>query len=1136
MKARSCQIALLVSLIAVLAPIKAPAQSSIITTYAGPLLPLDGTPALTQAIDDLSGIVATSDGGFYVTSRAQDRVYRVASDGTIRLVAGSFSGFGGDGGPAENAQLANPLGLALDLAGNLYIADMGNNRIRRVSTSGVITTVAGTGVSGFSGDDGPATSAQLAGPSGVAVDTDGNLYVADTANQRVRKITTDGLIHALAGTGTSGESGNGGPATSAQLERPYSVAIDTQFNVYVSDRTAIRRIANGGTISTVVRSQFSGRFNSNCVFNGDGGPAAFASVCNPLGLSVDASGNLYIADDGNQRVRKVGTDGSVSTIAGNGVIGFSGDGGLAIAAALNNPWAVTIDDAGNLYIAEGLGNRVRKVATNGVIQTVAGLGEGGFGGDGGPATLAQMNAVTGVVVDAAGNLYRSDAGNHRVRKVSPDGIIRTIAGTGTAGYSGDGGAAMAAELDSPSGLALDAGGTLYIADSRTHSVRKLTPDGMIRTVAGGVGTSPNPTNIAVSTALFSPHGLAVDSAGNLYIADGTRVRKVTTDGFIATIAGNGTAGSAGDGGPAVSAQLDSAYDVAVDIDGGVYVSVAGRIRKVSPDGIITTIAGTSTLGFSGDDGPAVSAQLYYVQGIALDAAGNLYIADANRIRKIAADSGVITTIAGNGVGGFSGDGGPAVISQLNNPVDVALDAAGSIYIADSLNDRVRKATFFAAALQSYAFASAGTSYWRAASVSATVTVGSATIRAQGGANPTGFAVFSYRSNGVLISEAAVPAAPLMQAGRIYVELSNTVKTGVAIANPNNQSATISFYFTDENGFTLYSRTISLGAHQQIAAFLDEPPYTANADARTLTFMSSVGVGVIALHGFNNERGEFLMTTIPVAPIVPFATAPGIFPHYAAGGGWTTQLLLVNPTDSPLTGTVVMDGVLAYSIAPRSSARILRTNSGSSILTGNIYVNPDPGGWTPVASTVFSYSAGGITVTESGVATTGVGQSFRIFAELDAASGMQTGIAIANAAASGANLQFDLLDLNGQPAGYSGTMPLAGNGHLSVFLREIPGFESLPASFRGALRVTSTTAISAIGLRARYNERNDFLISTTPAVANTFAGDPELVLPHLAVGGGYTTEVILMAPDGSSGTGSVQFASQSGADLSLQLIR
>jgi hypothetical protein len=389
-------------------------------------------------------------------------------------------------------------------------------------------------------------------------------------------------------------------------------------------------------------------------------------------------------------------------------------------------------------------------------------------------------------------------------------------------------------------------------------------------------------------------------------------------------------------------------------------------------------------------------------------------------------------------------------------------------------------------------------------------------------------------NGVLVSETAVPASPLRQSGRIFTESSGAVRTGIAIANPNGQDAVISFYFTDKDGVNLNSGTTTLPAHEQTAVVLDQQPYLGTAAAQTFTFNSSVPVGAVALRSYVNERGESLMTTLPVGALSSnTARRAGniVLPHFAAGGGWTTQVLLVNPTDQTLSGTVNMDAAYTYTIEPRSSVKI--TSAASDLLrTGNIVITSAQGIGLPIASSVFSFVNNGITVTETGIATTGVAPGFQVFAESDPTQRLQTGITIANTAASSANIQFELLTSDGQSTGYTGSVTLDPNGHMAKFLNEIPGLQSLPSIFRGVLHISSNTSISAIGLRTRYNERGDFLISTTPAIAdNTPTSTDESVFPQVVSGSGYTTDFILLNPAGES-QGALSLKSQAGTELPL----
>jgi uncharacterized protein (TIGR03437 family) len=623
--------------------------------------------------------------------------------GELTRVAGnSRGGYSGDGGPATSAQLSFPFGFAFDGPGNLYIADAGNNRVRRVSTNGIITTVAGTGVYGLFGDGGPATSATLGYPFAVAVDAKGNLFIADWSNNDVRMVSPNGIITTFAGNGTAGFSGDGGPAASAQLDSPESVAIDGSGNVFIADvdNYRIREVSPNGVVTTVAGNGTDG-------FSGDGGPAVSAQLGFVQGLAFDGAGNLFFGDGGNNRVRKISADGTVTTVAGIGSMGFSGDTGPAISAQLSGPSGVAVDAAGNLLIADGYadpffeslaGFHLRRVSTSGIINTIAGTGEDEYSGDGGPATSAHLPYVnTFPAADQAGNLYFG-TGN-RVLKVSISGIISTVAGTGTAGFSGDGGPTSRAQLSNPNGIAVDGAGNLYIADQGNDVVRKVAANGTITTIAGnGTYGFSGDGGLATSAQLESPVAVAVDGSGNVYIADQSyRIRKVSANGIIETVAGNGTEGYSGDGGLATNAELSNLNaGVAADSLGDLFIADTynQRIREVSTNGIITTVAGNGTVGTPVDGTSAAGASIFNPVAVTVDGSENLYFTNGfSSILRVSA-SGIITTltgVAGPAVG-YSGDGGFATSGQFDYLSGIAVDEAGDIFVADSINSAFRKLT------------------------------------------------------------------------------------------------------------------------------------------------------------------------------------------------------------------------------------------------------------------------------------------------------------------------------------------------------------------------------------------------------------------------------------------------------------
>jgi len=372
-----------------------------------------------------------------------------------------------------------------------------------------ITTVAGNGTQGYSGDGGQATSAAFNQPVYVAVDPDGNLFIADSLNHRVRKVDASGTVTTYAGNGAAGFSGDGGPAGQASLNGPLGVCLDTRGNVYIADEfnARIRRVDASGAITTVAG-------NGIRAYGGDGGPAAAASLFIGIRCAVDSAGNLYIAEQGAHRIRRVDPGGTIVTYAGSGSQGFSGDGGPATSAALNNPTAVATDASGNVYFADQFNHRVRKVTTSGIISTIAGNGAIGFSGEGGPATSASLNFPGGLVVDGNGDVYFSDDENNRIRKITPGGTISTVAGNGTKGFSGDGGPATSAMLRNQFGVALDAAGNLYIADTLNHRVRKVSG------VASGLlpsFTANNVSGVGGFGSGVTPGGIATIAGANLSV-------------------------------------------------------------------------------------------------------------------------------------------------------------------------------------------------------------------------------------------------------------------------------------------------------------------------------------------------------------------------------------------------------------------------------------------------------------------------------------------------------------------------------------------------------------------------------------------------------------------------------------------
>ena len=660
----------------------------LISTYAGGLPAPTSAAGTSYALRPPNGIATDHFGNTYV-STGSNCVFRLDIHGNLSRVAGSGeAGFSGDGGIAVSAQLNNPQGLAVDELGNLYIADQVNQRIRQVTPLGIITTVAGTGTPGYSGNNGPATAAKLSTPAGLAMDLAGNLYIADEANNVIRKINPAGTITTVAGTGGFGTGGDGGLAISATLSSPASVAVDAAGNLYIGDGSfQIRKVNTSGIITHI-----AGTANVEG-YSGDLGLAVNAQLTYPAGLAVDTAGDVYIADKLNQLVRKINSSGIITTYAGGGAT--LGDGGPATNAFISSPLGVAVDFTNDVYILD-TSDRVRVVNASNIINTVAGTGSLPASGDGGPAIFGQFNGTWGLAIDAASNLYVVDSGNYRVQKIpltgGSAGVVSTFAGNGSNTDSGNGGQALSAGI-TPTVVAVFAG-NVYLAD--TAQVRQIAPNGVISTVAGtGVG-GYNGDNIQATAAMLSSYvtGLAVDPSGNLYVSDtsNNRVRKFTPGGIISTVAGTGTAGFSGDG-PGTGVALDFPTGLAVDSTGtNLYIADNRncRVRKlVLASGALSTIAGNGTCADTGNGAAAASAEITNPWGLALDAGGNLYIATQGNTVRAISSGGIISTIAGTGAAGYSGDGGPAATALVNYPVSIIADSTGNLYVSDFNNNTVR---------------------------------------------------------------------------------------------------------------------------------------------------------------------------------------------------------------------------------------------------------------------------------------------------------------------------------------------------------------------------------------------------------------------------------------------------------------
>jgi uncharacterized protein (TIGR03437 family) len=879
----------------------------------------------------------------------------------ITTIAGNGRLQFGAGGPAVGAKLVVPSFVAVDSAGNTYVSDTYFHQVFQISPGGMITAYAGNGTAGFSGDGGPATSAQLFDPQGLAVDAAGNLYIADSSNYRVRKVTPAGVITTVAAVGS-------GVAC---------IAVDAAGNLYVSGGYVIVKVDAAGNVTP-----FAGNLTT-AGFSGDGGPATAALLFGPRGLRVDASGNVYVADQENFRIREITVQGIISTVAGNGQPGYEGDGVQATLTSLSFPADVALDGKGNLYISDSSNGLIREVKlATGIISSVAGGGASLL--DGVPPLSAGLSPA-GIALDNSGNLVEADINYRRVRKVTQSAIT-TIAGVLPVQGAGDNVPATSTALLDPFGVAVDSSDNILIADHVDYRIRKVSPSGTITTIIGnGVPGFSGDNGLAANAEIGGPTDLGFDPVGNLYFGTGD-IRRIATNGIVTTVAGNGVVGYGGDGGPATSAAMIGATDAVGDAAGNIYITDRGNslIRRVDPAGIITTYAGTITAGagvagFSGDGGPAVLAKLFqpfqlaldtaddlYIAdwgnsrvrkitpagtittvagggngalgdggpataatiggnlcGVAVDATGNLYITSNARIRKVDAVTGIISTIAGDGAAGFSGDGGLATLAEVSGPQSIALDASGNVYFADETNLRVRRLTPVQIVKEGVA--------------------NGATFQA-GGVAP-GEIVTIFAGPGVSLGPATALSLQLDASGRVATQLGGTVVTFDGTPAPLTY--------------------VSAG---QINAVV---PYEVAGQTSTQLQVTFQGkpTNTVTLPVVASSPGSFAITNLDYSLNTPSNPAPsgGILVLYGTGEGQTIPA----GVDGGVNTSVYPKPVLSVTaMVGGQPAQILYAGAAPDFVAGvlqvDIQIPAGVSGTVPLQLTIGTASTpSGLTVTVSG---------------------------------------------------------------------------------------------------------------------------------------------------------------------------
>ena len=691
------------------------------------------------------------DGLIYFPDWNNHRIRRIV-DGVVETIAGTGELGDAKDGDALYVQFNHPTNVNFDSQGRLLIAAWHNSLVKRMDFStGLVENLAGTGARAFGGDGGPGNSAALDLPSSVVEDSKGDLIISDQGNFRLRLLNQQGIISTIAGSGIKGYAGDGGPAVSAQMNTPKGqsappagrIVLDKDDRIYVADtgNHVIRLIDTDGTIRTIAGSGVAG-------YEGDGGPATAAQLNTPSDVALSPNGILYIADTMNSVIRAVSPDGIITTVAGIGVRGFAGEGTAAIEAKLDRPYGVEVAHNGDIYIADTHNHRIRRVSDSnngppptpaptptpepiipcsgevGSICTWAGTGGTGLNGDGHDRLASLLYWPIDIEFLPDGRRILLDWNNHQIREVLSDETLKTVVGSDFVGdgpvdlsdLTPEGADPLTVDLNHPTDLQQFSNGDVLIMAWHNHKLRMIDHQTeRVRVIMGAAPGYSGDGGPAKSALLNQPPHGVLDPAGNLFIIDqrNQRIRVLYDfdqqrgDAIINTVVGTGARGYNGDG-LALETQVsfptgpnpEPSGGLALDSQGNLYFSDTNnhRIRRVQflnsdfTSGLVTTIAGTGAPGFSGDGGPANLAQINYPEDMEIGPDGNLYFADTNndRVRRIDLTTGVIDTVAGNGTRAYSGDGGPATEASLHRPFGIAFDADGDLYVSDTFNSRIRK--------------------------------------------------------------------------------------------------------------------------------------------------------------------------------------------------------------------------------------------------------------------------------------------------------------------------------------------------------------------------------------------------------------------------------------------------------------
>lgn len=631
----------------------------------------DGIPAVDSFLNSPGQIAFDPMGNLYVADYYNNRIRKISPSGVISTFAGTGRLPQGaivpNGVLAADANIAGPFGLAVGPDGSIYFSETLSHRIRRVSPSGVISTIAGTGTAGFTGDGGQVAGAAINAPSGITLGSDGTIYFADSMNHRIRKIAPNGVITTIAGTGVALLSGDGGTALAASFSNPQGIAIDSQGQIYVADKgnNRVRKIAVDGIVSSLADGGYA-------TVVGSGMTVPIYGLFQPYGVTIDENGDCLIADTGNSRVLRVSAAGNASTLVGSFPT-FAGDGGLAINARVNRPKAITTA-GGSIYISDTENHRIRKIDSSNIISTTAGVGIN-FLGDGLQATNIPIQELAGMTIGLDEKLYFIDYKNKRVRRVETDGSVITVAGNGTFGFGGENVSATSVGLGSPISLAADRAGRIFILDAQFDKIWSVSSGGLISTYAGG-GMNSITAYIgpATNASLLYPTHIHLSRTGELFVNCNDSIRAIDVLGNIRQV------------------QNGSATGLTTNWLGGFYFStfIPGQVMHRDNGGLTSVFAGSGQSGSTGDGGLGVKATMS-PYNLASDAAGNVYLVDryaTPRIRRVNA-AGLVSTVAGGG-----GDAGGEGINATSASIDarqIARSESGALYFSEI--DRIKKVTF-----------------------------------------------------------------------------------------------------------------------------------------------------------------------------------------------------------------------------------------------------------------------------------------------------------------------------------------------------------------------------------------------------------------------------------------------------------